>query len=190
MEISIFFPFYTSCRKEFLLLSFSYTYSASNEGGTKMLRKLKEFTINQDLIANMGTIALFLAVIGSVFFGLILKSPIWYFYTLRWMIFIPLGYWFIKNIKWDDKTATVTKIVTILIMLVAFALVFLFVFGMIFAFPQIFSLMLSCEAPFAVGLVATTKWNFKGMSEEERRREEMRRQCPYEVDPAQTDDES
>ncbi len=141
------------------------------------LKETKEFNVTQT--SRMAIIALFMAVIGSVFYGLILVHPLWYSHTMRWMLFTPLGYYVVKNVDYGkDNPTTWEKILMILLSVFVFSLLFLFVFGIVFAVPDIFSLLLSCAGPFAVGLIATTEWNFKKKVKEE----DHSAECPYEVE--------
>ena len=151
-----------------------------------MFRKEK-LVLPSSEIAVMATIACIVAVVGSVFFGLVLNLSIWYAYTLRCMIFAPLGYLVAKRFYESENIVQLKeKIIANTFVTVVFSLILLFIFGMVFATPDTGIMTLSCMLPFAIALFASTNWKNTDTNDTDWGKAD---ECPYEVEnPKETEE--
>lgn len=154
-----------------------------------MFRKKLETATNSK-VSFTAIVALIVAVIASIFFGLILNLHDWYAYTLRAVIFAPVGFWFAKCEDVDDgyfeeKQDTVNgKVLSNVIFTVVLFLLLLFIFGMVLAVPNPWIMTISCIVPFAIALFGFTKWKDEP---KEGQKEDHSAECPYEVEPPDND---
>ena len=146
----------------------------------------KKIRFGQDSLVNFAIIALVIAVVFSIFFGLILKLPTWYAYTLRCMIFAPLGYVFGKGEYEDGEkiSSNKEKVWANIVYIICFTLVFLFVMGFVFAVNDLAMLTLSSMLPFSIAFFLSTDWKKHDENPVDHADE-----CPYEIEPEQKDEE-
>lgn len=146
-----------------------------------MFRKKFETAVNSE-VSFMAIIAITIAIIGSIFFGLILNLHDWYAYTLRAMIFAPFGYWFARHDGDNDyfeeeKISVKGKIIVNVICIVVLTLLLLFTFGMVLSVTNLWIMTISCIVPFAIALFAFTKWKDEKVETTDHSAE-----CPYEIE--------
>ena len=149
-------------------------------GKSKIVLPSTEFAI-------LATIALVIAVVGSLFFGLLLNISIWYAYTLRCMIFAPLGYLVAKRLYENESTLRKEKIVGDIFVTLVLSLLLLFIFSMVFASPDSGLMTLSCMFPFAIALFVSTNWK---ENDETSNDSDPAEECPYEVEKPEENEES
>ena len=147
-----------------------------------MFRKRLSTAMNSN-VSCMAIIAFAIAIIGSIFFGLILNLHDWYAYTLRAMIFAPLGYWFAgyegdDDYFEEDQNSVKGKVVANIISIVILTLLLLFTFGMVLAVPNLWIITISCVVPFAIALFAFTNWKENKNVEFT----DHSNECPYEIE--------